>query len=182
MAVNRYDGTRAWYAISTYSGYEDKVADSINQRTGSVEMANKIFDANDADGRVRIMVTFTDGKPGNSGFDKTVANEAIAEAYITKNEHKAYVYTIGLYPSAGVDSTSDIAVYMNAMSSNYPEAKSMDDVMRKEDYVVPPAGARLGDGGNYYVYSNGEYYQAKYGTVQISFSRTTCWYYSTDSF
>ena len=29
MAVNRYDDTRAWYTISTYSGYEDKVADSI---------------------------------------------------------------------------------------------------------------------------------------------------------
>lgn len=45
MAVNRYDSTRAWYAISTYSGYEDKVADSINQRTNTVEMANKIFEA-----------------------------------------------------------------------------------------------------------------------------------------
>ena len=31
MAVNRYDGSRAWYAISTYGGYEDKVADSIKQ-------------------------------------------------------------------------------------------------------------------------------------------------------
>lgn len=147
-----------------------------------VEMANKIFAANKADGRVRVMVTFTDGKPGNSGFDETVANDAIAEAYKTKNEHEAYVYTIGLYPSTGVDSTSDIAIYMNAMSSNYPEADSMDDVMRKEDYVVPPAGARLGDGGNYYVYEDDKYYQAKYGTVTIWFSRTTCWYYSTDSF
>ena len=45
MAVNRYDSTRAWYAISTYSGYEDKVADSINQRTSTVEMADKIFEA-----------------------------------------------------------------------------------------------------------------------------------------
>ncbi len=45
MAVNRYDDTRAWYAISTYSGYEDKVADSINQRVGSPEFENKIFDA-----------------------------------------------------------------------------------------------------------------------------------------
>ncbi len=45
MAVNRYDDTRAWYAISTYSGYEDKVADSINQRTGTVEMTGKIFEA-----------------------------------------------------------------------------------------------------------------------------------------
>ncbi len=45
MAVNRYDDRRAWYAISTYSGYEDKVADSINQRVNTVEMADKIFEA-----------------------------------------------------------------------------------------------------------------------------------------
>lgn len=45
MAVNRYfNDTKAWYAISTYSGYEDKVADSIRQRLDSVEMAGKIFD------------------------------------------------------------------------------------------------------------------------------------------
>ena len=45
MAVNRYDDTRAWYAISTYGGYEDKVADSIRQRVNSIEFADKIFDA-----------------------------------------------------------------------------------------------------------------------------------------
>ncbi len=45
MAVNRYDDTRAWYAISTYSGYEDKVADSIKQRVDGIEMKGKIFDA-----------------------------------------------------------------------------------------------------------------------------------------
>ena len=45
MAVNRYDDTRAWYTISTYSGYEDKVADSIKQRLDSPEFEGKIFDA-----------------------------------------------------------------------------------------------------------------------------------------
>jgi transcriptional antiterminator NusG len=45
MAVNRYDDTRAWYAISTYAGYEDKVADSITQRINSIDLADKIFDA-----------------------------------------------------------------------------------------------------------------------------------------
>lgn len=45
MAVNRYDSTRAWYAISTYAGYEDKVADSIRQRVNTIDMADKIFDA-----------------------------------------------------------------------------------------------------------------------------------------
>ena len=45
MAVNRYDGSRAWYTISTYSGYEDKVADSINERLGNPEFKGKIFGA-----------------------------------------------------------------------------------------------------------------------------------------
>jgi transcriptional antiterminator NusG len=44
MKHNRYDSTRAWYAIHTYSGYEEKVSDSIRQRLNSVDMADKIFD------------------------------------------------------------------------------------------------------------------------------------------
>lgn len=44
MSSNRYDSTRQWYAIHTYSGYEDKVADSIRQRINAVDMADKIFD------------------------------------------------------------------------------------------------------------------------------------------
>ena len=39
----RYDSTRAWYAVHTYSGYEEKVADSIRQRIDAVDMADKIF-------------------------------------------------------------------------------------------------------------------------------------------
>lgn len=45
MAVNRYNGERSWYAVSTYSGYEDKVADSINQRVGTPDFAGNIFEA-----------------------------------------------------------------------------------------------------------------------------------------
>lgn len=44
MAINRYDSTRQWYAIHTYSGYEEKVADNIRQRINAVDMADKIFD------------------------------------------------------------------------------------------------------------------------------------------
>ena len=43
MAQKRYDSTRQWYAVHTYSGYEDKVADSIRQRINAVDMADKIF-------------------------------------------------------------------------------------------------------------------------------------------
>ena len=44
MSTKRYDSTRQWYAIHTYSGYEEKVADSIRQRINAVDMADKIFD------------------------------------------------------------------------------------------------------------------------------------------
>lgn len=44
MTTKRYDSTRQWYAIHTYSGYEEKVAESIRQRINAVDMADKIFD------------------------------------------------------------------------------------------------------------------------------------------
>lgn len=42
--VKRYDDTRAWYAVHTYAGYEEQVAEQIRQRIQGVDMANKIFD------------------------------------------------------------------------------------------------------------------------------------------
>lgn len=43
MGNKRYDSTRQWYAIHTYSGYEEKVAESIRQRAESLDMKDKIF-------------------------------------------------------------------------------------------------------------------------------------------
>jgi transcriptional antiterminator NusG len=43
MSVKRYDSSKQWYAIHTYSGYEEKVAESIRQRADSLDMADKIF-------------------------------------------------------------------------------------------------------------------------------------------
>lgn len=39
----RYDASKQWYAIHTYSGYEEKVAESIRQRADSLDMKDKIF-------------------------------------------------------------------------------------------------------------------------------------------
>jgi len=44
MSAKRYDDSRQWYAIHTYSGYEEKVAELIRQRINGVDMADKIFD------------------------------------------------------------------------------------------------------------------------------------------
>jgi len=39
----RYDSSKQWYAIHTYSGYEEKVAESIRQRAESLDMKDKII-------------------------------------------------------------------------------------------------------------------------------------------
>jgi transcription termination/antitermination protein NusG len=41
--TKRYDTTKQWYAIHTYSGYEEKVAESIRQRADSLDMKDKIY-------------------------------------------------------------------------------------------------------------------------------------------
>lgn len=41
--TKRYDSQKQWYAIHTYSGYEEKVAESIRQRSDSLDMGDKIF-------------------------------------------------------------------------------------------------------------------------------------------
>ena len=39
----RYDSHKQWYAIHTYSGYEEKVSESIRQRAESLDMKDKIY-------------------------------------------------------------------------------------------------------------------------------------------
>lgn len=43
MSNKRYDSQKQWYAIHTYSGYEEKVAESIRQRAESLDMKDKIY-------------------------------------------------------------------------------------------------------------------------------------------
>jgi len=39
----RYNAQKHWYAVHTYSGYEEKVAESVTQRAESLDMKDKIF-------------------------------------------------------------------------------------------------------------------------------------------
>ena len=45
MAVNRYDDTRAWYAISTYSGYEQRKSKSKSRMASAVLPTKRFFKA-----------------------------------------------------------------------------------------------------------------------------------------
>ncbi len=44
MAKQQTDGERRWYAIHTYSGYENAVARNLKQRIDSLGMESQIFD------------------------------------------------------------------------------------------------------------------------------------------
>jgi len=173
-------------------------ADGATRASYGMEMANEVLKANPVDegeGRVRLVVMFTDGEPGYMGFDSssgdeyyqqavTEANNAIAQAYITKNTYDAYVYTIGLYESAGVDATSEVAYYMNALSSNYPNAQSMDDIKAAVTYTQAADGTVLQNNGKFYVLHNNSgstYYEVKYGYVRVSYRYQYCWYYTRNN-
>ena len=83
----------------------------------------------------KIIVFFTDGTPTKqSKFDSGVANDAVKFAKNMK-DGKATVYTIGIFsganPSAGIqdlgtDEANKANKFMQAVSSNYPNATAWD--------------------------------------------------------
>lgn len=83
----------------------------------------------------KIVVFFTDGTPTSfSDFDSKVANDAVTAAKNMK-DGKATVYTIGIFsganPGAGIqdlgtDEANKANKFMQAVSSNYPNATAWD--------------------------------------------------------
>lgn len=105
-----------------------RIADSGGTRTSyGLEMAQNVFANNPipaGSDRQRVVVLFTDGEPGQSGYDSSEANSAISEAYTLKNTHNAKVYTVGLYDD---DPSSYVTNFMNYTSSNYPSAQGTNN-------------------------------------------------------
>ena len=70
-----------------------------------------------------IVIMFTDGEPNHhSGYNKTVAGDTVQAAKGLK-DGGTKVYTIGMFTGADpTDITHKFNIYMNGVSSNYPEA------------------------------------------------------------
>ena len=81
-------------------------ADGGTHPDHGLTMANGIFDANpiEAGSRHRVVIVFTDGVPGDRGFDSSVASSVITQAGITKETYGATVFTVGVF--SGADATS----------------------------------------------------------------------------
>ena len=73
-------------------------------------MANKIFEQNpipNGEKRNRVVIVFTDGIPGLSSYDGSVASSAITESNTAKTTYGATVYTIGIFSGADATSAGD---------------------------------------------------------------------------
>lgn len=119
VVVNDVDGDIAG-SISRAIGNLD--AEGATRTSYGLEMAQKVFENNKDSERQRVVVLFTDGEPGKSGYENSEADSALSKAYVLKNENKATVYSVGLYDS---DPENNTVSFMNYTSSNYPFAQSM---------------------------------------------------------
>lgn len=76
--------------------------------------------------RQKVVIMFTDGQPSTwQNFSTTVAKDAIKASKSIKDAG-ATVYTIGCFGTTPSDN-SNIDKYMNRVSSNYPDATTMQD-------------------------------------------------------
>ena len=95
----------------------------------------------------KVVILFTDGEPGNYGFDGEVAAPAVNTAKELK-DNQVTVYTIGVFEDADPsDTRGDFNKYMNAVSSNYPTATAQDS-RERPDWGSLTLGNKAE--GNYY--------------------------------
>jgi hypothetical protein len=73
----------------------------------------------------KVVVFFTDGEPGDSGFSGnnggSTAVAAISQANTTKGTHKATVFSVGVFETSPV-ATDNVYKYLDAVSSNWTSA------------------------------------------------------------
>ncbi|MEG0978559.1 MAG: hypothetical protein RSE39_00830 [Oscillospiraceae bacterium] len=125
-------------AIRTLKG------DGATRTDIGMDMAKNIF-ANDALGgssnRNRVVVVLSDGVPERAvdiGFNKNLANDALAYSHDIKSGSNAKVFDVSIFSEADINGTDKANSFMNYLSSNYPDAINMDNAGTKTsgDYYL----------------------------------------------
>ncbi len=117
-------------------------ASGATRASYGMEMANKVFKNNALrKGSSRVVVFFTDGEPGQDGYETDEAGRAIAQAYATKHTHDAKVFSVGMFDKTPSKNSVD---FMNYVSSNYPDANASEPSHFWEDWTIT-SGKRADD-------------------------------------
>ena len=170
---DRYD---SWDGKRNYTQIVNNLTDNMNTLSASVdalqaggatradyglEKANAVLAGARANAK-KVVVFFTDGEPNShSGFDGGVAKTAVKNAKTLKDSGTT-IYSVGVFSKADPSDTSGkFNAYMNAVSSNYPNATTYRNL-----------GTRV-DGGNYYmIASNSEGLSKVFEDIQQTITST----------
>lgn len=96
-------------------------ASGATRASYGMEMANNVFKNNALrKGSSRVVVFFTDGEPGQNGYETNEAGRAIAQAYATKKTNDAKVFSVGMFNNP----STHVGKFMDYVSSNYPNANA----------------------------------------------------------
>ena len=132
-ALVRFDNESITTAI------DNLAASGATRASYGMEMANNVFKNNALrEGSSRVVVFFTDGEPGQDGYDSNEAGPAIAQAYATKNTYGAKVFSVGMFDE---NPSTKVKNFMNYVSSNYPDANASN---KRGSWKVTP-GNKAGD-------------------------------------
>lgn len=102
-------------------------ANGGTQADDGMRLAQTVMN-NARDNAQKVILFFTDGQPGDYGFDANVANGAITTSKTLKDAG-TLVYTVGVVAGADPSDTSeDINAYMHGVSSNYPDATAYNNL------------------------------------------------------
>ena len=174
---NRYD---SWFGKQNWTQIVNKLTDNMNTLSASVdalraggatqanyglEKASAVLAKDARANAKKVVVFFTDGEPNSpesfNSFDDAVANAAVENAKNLKGSGTT-IYSVGVFSEADPSDTSKkFNAYMNAVSSNYPNATT---------YLN--RGTRV-DGGNYYmIASNSEGLSKVFEDIQQTITST----------
>ena len=170
------DRYNSWDGKHNYTQIVNNLTDNMNTLSASVdalqaggatradyglEKANAVLAGARANAK-KVVVFFTDGEPSSySGFDDGVANTAVKNAKTLKDSGTT-IYSVGVFSKADPSDTSGkFNAYMNAVSSNYPNATTYRNLGTKVD------------GGNYYmIASNSEGLSKVFEDIQQTITTT----------
>lgn len=93
-----------------------------------LELASSQLASNGRTGATKVVVFFTDGAPtSTNGFESGVANSAVTAAKSMKDSGTT-IYTIGIFSRADPAGAERENSFMNAVSSNYPNATAYNNL------------------------------------------------------
>lgn len=134
--------TAADYQDALVKSSETSISTAIDNLSASgatrasygMEMANNVFENNALrKGSSRVVVFFTDGEPGQDGYNHNEAGRAIAQAHATKNNpYNAKVFSVGMFD----DPSDKVKNFMNYVSSNYPDANASEPSYIWDDWTI----------------------------------------------